>query len=131
MFQRIENIAGNGEDAGDQHLLFFSQYFQKAFSSGALKVVFVWYNINPVPNNIFFTKTDFKNILRKGKNVRHQSLSLSLSLPLYLSPSPSLLNVQFLEAHQHIKYVVCKYFQLGTVNNFVVLIKSKHTLLVY
>ena len=42
VFHRIENIAGKEENAGYQHFLLFPQCFQKAFSSGASKVVIVW-----------------------------------------------------------------------------------------
>ena len=33
---RVENILGNGENAGNQHFLLFPQCFQKASSSGSL-----------------------------------------------------------------------------------------------
>ena len=48
---RIENIVGKGENAGYQHFLLFSQYFQMDSSSvslkmdsssGSLKVGIVW-----------------------------------------------------------------------------------------
>ena len=42
VFHRIESIVGKEENAGYQHFLLFKQCFQKAFSSIALKVVFVW-----------------------------------------------------------------------------------------
>ena len=35
---RVENIVGKGENAGYQHFLLFPQCFQKASSSGSLKV---------------------------------------------------------------------------------------------
>ena len=31
VFERVENIAGKGENAGFQHFLLFPQCFQKAF----------------------------------------------------------------------------------------------------
>ena len=34
---RVENIVGKGENAGDQHVIFFSQCFQKAFHQGRQK----------------------------------------------------------------------------------------------
>ena len=34
----IENIVGKGENAGYQHFLLFPQCFQKASSSGSLKL---------------------------------------------------------------------------------------------
>ena len=37
----IENM-GKGENAGDQHFLLFPQCFQKASTSGSLKVRIVW-----------------------------------------------------------------------------------------
>ena len=36
--ERVENIAGKGENAGYQHFLLFPQCFQKASSRGLLKV---------------------------------------------------------------------------------------------
>ena len=42
VFDKVENIVGKGENAGYQHFLLFPQYFQKAFSSGVLKVGTVW-----------------------------------------------------------------------------------------
>ena len=38
VFDRVENIVGKGGNAGYQHLLLFPQCFQKASSSGSLKV---------------------------------------------------------------------------------------------
>ena len=35
---RVENIAGKGENAGYQHFLLFPKYFQKYFLSGRFKV---------------------------------------------------------------------------------------------
>ena len=43
VFHRIENIVGKEENAGYQHFPLFPHRFQKAFSSGASKVVIVWY----------------------------------------------------------------------------------------
>ena len=42
VFHRTENIVGKEENAGYQHFLLFPQYFLKAFSSSASKVVIVW-----------------------------------------------------------------------------------------
>ena len=42
VFDRIENIVGNGENAGYQHFLLFPQCFQEAFYTNSLKVVIVW-----------------------------------------------------------------------------------------
>ena len=39
---RVENIVGNGENAGYQHFLLLSQCFQKAIFLGLLKVGIVW-----------------------------------------------------------------------------------------
>ena len=39
---RVENIVGKGENAGYQHFLLLPQCFQKASSSGSLKVRIVW-----------------------------------------------------------------------------------------
>ena len=41
-FDRVENIAGKGENAGYQHFLLFPQCFQKASFSGFLKVGISW-----------------------------------------------------------------------------------------
>ena len=38
VFDRAENIVGKGENACYQHFLLFPQCFQKAFSTGVLKV---------------------------------------------------------------------------------------------
>ena len=42
MFDQVENIVGKGENAGYQHFLLFQQGFEKASSSGSLKVETVW-----------------------------------------------------------------------------------------
>ena len=39
---KVENIVGNGENAGYQHFLLFPQCFQKATFSWSLKVGIVW-----------------------------------------------------------------------------------------
>ena len=39
---RVENIVGKGENAGDQHFLLFQQCFHKVSSTRSLKVVIVW-----------------------------------------------------------------------------------------
>ena len=39
---RVENIAGKGENAGNQHFLLFPPCFQKASFSRSLKVGIVW-----------------------------------------------------------------------------------------
>ena len=46
VFDRVENLVGNGENAGYQHLLLFSQCFQKASFLGSLKVGIVWKRVN-------------------------------------------------------------------------------------
>ena len=42
VFDRVENIVGKGENAGNQHFLLFYPCFQKCLSSGSLKVGIVW-----------------------------------------------------------------------------------------
>ena len=42
VFDRVENIVGKGENAGNQHFLLFPQCFQKASFLGSLKVGIVW-----------------------------------------------------------------------------------------
>ena len=39
---KVENIVGKAENAGNQHFLLFPQSFQKALSTGSLKVWTVW-----------------------------------------------------------------------------------------
>ena len=39
---KVENIMGKGENAGYQHFLLKPQCFQKASSTGSLKVKIVW-----------------------------------------------------------------------------------------
>ena len=42
VFDRLENVAGKGENAGYQHFLLFPQCFQNASFLGSLKVGIVW-----------------------------------------------------------------------------------------
>ena len=42
VFERVENIVGKGENAGNQHFLLFPQCFQKASYKGSLKAKVVW-----------------------------------------------------------------------------------------
>ena len=42
LFDRVVNIVGKGENAGNQHFLLFPQCFQRAFYPGSLKVRIVW-----------------------------------------------------------------------------------------
>ena len=42
VFDRVENIAGKGENASYQHFLPFPQCFHKDSNTGSLKVVIVW-----------------------------------------------------------------------------------------
>ena len=42
IFDRIENIVGKGENAGNQHFLLFPQCFQKPSFPGLLKPGIVW-----------------------------------------------------------------------------------------
>ena len=42
VLEKVENIVGKGENAGNQHFLLFPQCFQKLYSSGSLKVGIVW-----------------------------------------------------------------------------------------
>ena len=39
---RLEIIVGEGQNAGHQHFLLFSQCFQKVACTGSLKVLIVW-----------------------------------------------------------------------------------------
>ena len=40
--EQVENIVGNGENAGNQHFLLFLQCFKQASYIGSLKDVKVW-----------------------------------------------------------------------------------------
>ena len=42
VFDRVENTAGKGENAGYQHFLLFPQYFQRVSFPDASKSVTVW-----------------------------------------------------------------------------------------
>ena len=42
VFDRTQNLMGNGENTGYQHFLHFPQCFQKHSSTELLKVAFVW-----------------------------------------------------------------------------------------
>ena len=60
---RVENIAGKGENAGYQHFLLFPQCFQKHPVSRSLKLPIVWYR---VPERKSLEKTEGK--LGNGAN---------------------------------------------------------------
>ena len=42
VFGEVENIVGNGQNAGNQHFLLFLTCFQKASNTRLLKVLIVW-----------------------------------------------------------------------------------------
>ena len=42
VLDRVENIVGKGENAGNQHFLLFPQCFHKASLLGSFKVRIVW-----------------------------------------------------------------------------------------
>ena len=42
VFDRVENIVGNGENAGYQHFLLFQQCFQTPILSGSINLGIVW-----------------------------------------------------------------------------------------
>ena len=44
-FDRIENIVGKGENAGNQHFLLFLKCFHNAFFQGSLKDAILWYMV--------------------------------------------------------------------------------------
>ena len=46
----VENIVGIGENAGNQHFLFFPQCFQKASFPGSLNGRSYWYSLPHNPN---------------------------------------------------------------------------------
>ena len=51
--ESVENTLGPEENAGYQHLLFFPQDFQMAFSSVSLKLVYFLQNVNIVSFFLF------------------------------------------------------------------------------
>ena len=42
VFDSVENLVGNGENAGYQHFLLFPQFFEKASFQDTSKGVIVW-----------------------------------------------------------------------------------------
>ena len=54
VFERVENIVGNGENAGHQHFLLFPQCFEKAPLPDVSKGVIVWEWVNSLPQNPVF-----------------------------------------------------------------------------
>ena len=51
VFERVENIVGKGQNAGNQHFLLFPLCFQRASFTGSLKVGIVWYRVKCYLNN--------------------------------------------------------------------------------
>ena len=51
VFDKVENTAGKGENAGYQHFPLFPQCFQEPSSLGLLKVGIVWYRVNSLKND--------------------------------------------------------------------------------
>ena len=51
VFHRVENIVGNGENAGHQHFLLFPLCFQTSSLIGSLKLKIMWFRVNPLPND--------------------------------------------------------------------------------
>ena len=66
----VENIVGKEENAGYQHFLFFPQYFQKASSSGSLKVRIVWKRVKMLSAICF--NLDQSKILSSGNGLTVQ-----------------------------------------------------------
>ena len=60
--ERIENIVGKGENAGNQHFLLFLQCFQKATVSGSLKVGIVWFRVNTLTDDKILDLSKLKQI---------------------------------------------------------------------
>ena len=48
VFDRVENIVGQGENAGYQHFLLFQQCFEKASFPDTSKGIIVWEWVKPV-----------------------------------------------------------------------------------
>ena len=98
-FDRVENIVGKGESAGNQHFLLFPQCFHKASFSGLLKVGIVWYRVNLLPNDqkkssrlkvladnladMVTCNEMVENILRRDKNTTYPHFLFSM---LFLAP---------------------------------------------
>ena len=55
VFDRVENIVGEGENAGYQHFLLVPKCFQKASFLGSLKVRIAWKGFN-VLDEVCFKK---------------------------------------------------------------------------
>ena len=53
VYGSVENLAGKGENAGNQHFLLFPQGFLKAISPGLLNHGIVWYRV--IDRYVFFT----------------------------------------------------------------------------
>ena len=78
VFDTAENIVGKGENIGYQHFLLFPQSFQKAFSSGVLKVGIVL-PYNPFPDQPWFLcvhSTSFENTVGKGEIAHYEQFLL-------------------------------------------------------
>ena len=77
VLRRVENIVGNGENAGNQHFLLFPQCFPMCFSVGSLKVVIVW---KRVKNRLYVVQiiicvTDWvENSVEKEENAGYQHI---------------------------------------------------------
>ena len=63
----VENIMGEGENAGYQRFLLFPQCFQKASYTELLKVGIVWYKINSVSAS-FLTKLSLQGLINPFLN---------------------------------------------------------------
>ena len=56
VFDRVDNIAGKGENAGYQHFLLSPQCFEKASFPDVSKCVIVWEWVNSIRQRYFHTR---------------------------------------------------------------------------
>ena len=86
LFDRVEKIVGEGENAGYQHFLLFPHCFQKASFQGLLKVGIVSNRVKTSHNSLFqgATETIAHDMKNKGfNNSEHKPVFLCwLVLPV-------------------------------------------------
>ena len=69
VFDTVEIIVGKGENADYQHFLVFSQYFQKAFSLGVLKIRLCGNELTLHQTTIFWTRPNSKHLHMTNQHV--------------------------------------------------------------
>ena len=71
VYERVENIAGKGENAGYQHFLLFLQCFQTLSSTGSLKPRIVWKGIKTLSLEIYIYSKSHMGDLQENVTVQH------------------------------------------------------------